>query len=223
MNRRTLLPVLGALFALALPAQAQEPAREPTAVPPACPPTTNPNIECRVYSTPPMKPSASGGPRVTYFFSYTCRPCETIDAFLDDWSQRSKVFVFRLHVAWDNKAVQEAARAYYAFKRLGVTETLGPRLIASIQDKQYKFGGADELAAFAQANDVRGDLMRRAYLSPRTREQMRMAQYAANKFKLDRVPFITVNNRYAITLKALDAQTLADTGSLMNAMVAEAQ
>ena len=223
MNRRTLLPVLGALFALALPAQAQEPAREPTGVPPACPPTTNLNIECRVYSTPPMKPSASGGPRVTYFFSYTCRPCERIDAFLDDWSQRRKVFVFRLQVAWDNNAAQVAARAYYAYKRLGVTETLGPRLIASIQDKQYKFGGADELAAFAQANDVRGDLMRRAYLSPRTREQMRMAQYAANKFKLDRVPFIAVNNRYAITLKSLDAQTLADTGSLMNAMVAEAQ
>ena len=223
MSRRGLILTIGAVLALALPAHAQQPDNNATAPTIACPPTANPNIECRTYQVPPIKRSASSEPRVTYFFSYSCKPCETVGAFLEGWSARNKVFVFRVHVAWDNKAVKDAAHAYYAFKRLGVTETLGPLLSSAIHAKQYKFGGADELAAFAQANGVRGDLMKRAYLSPRTREQIRMSQVAAGKFKLDRVPFIAVNDRYAITLTSLDAQTLSDAEALMNTMIAQTQ
>jgi hypothetical protein len=40
-----------------------------------------------------------------------------------------------------------------------VTETLGPRLFAAIADRQFAFGDPDELARFAAANGVRGDLV----------------------------------------------------------------
>ncbi len=220
--RAGLLLLLAAGLALPLPTRAAQPALKDAATP-ACPPIANPNIVCRPYASPPVKPSSDGALRAVYFFSYTCPKCAEANSFVDAWSARRKLFVFRIHAVWDDKRLRDAAGAYYAFKRLGVTETLGPRLFDAISARQYRFDGAEELGAFAEANGVRADLMKRALASPRTTEQFKMAEHATRRFQIERVPFIAVNDRYAVSLRTVDAQTLADLEVLLDALVDEAR
>jgi predicted DsbA family dithiol-disulfide isomerase len=160
---------------------------------------------------------------VIYFFSYTCFKCADFGDFVDAWSKRTKVSVLPVHALWGSSTVRQMAEAHYAFERLGVTETLGRRLFAAIRDKHFAFGGPDELARFAEANGVRGDLVKRALASPRTRFKVAIAEHRTRKYKLDGVPFLIVNDRYGIGPKAADPQTLADLGVLLETLVAEAR
>lgn len=190
----------------------------------ACPNVPDPNLICRPYASAPFKSSRSSGlPRVTYFFSYTCTPCNDVGNFLDSWSERSKVFVYRIHAVWDGKPIREAASAYYAFKRLAVTETVGASLVAAIRAKQYRFGGPDELAALAEAHGVRGDLVRRALASRRNAEELELAAHAVRAYRVESVPFIAVDDRYAISVRSTSAPTLAELGMLLDMLVARPQ
>jgi hypothetical protein len=222
---RAWLPALLASAALAQPALAADPAAQgSTALAANCPAIANPNIACRTYATPPGTASTPGSsPSVIYFFSYTCAKCADVNAFIAAWGKRAKATVLPTHALWGSSTMRQMTEAYYAFERLGVTETLGPRLFATIKAGEYAFGGPDELARFAQANGVRGDLVKRALASPRNGFRVAIAERRTDMYQLEAVPFIALNGRYGITLKAVDPQTLADLGALLDALVAEAQ
>lgn len=219
------LPALLASVALAQPALAAEPAAQGTKAPAVtCPAIANPNIVCRPYATPPGASSTQGNsPSVIYFFSYTCSKCADVNAFVAGWRSRTQASVLPTHALWGSSTMRQMVEAYYAFERLGVTETLGPRLFAAIKAGEYAFGGPDELARFAAANGVRGDLVKRALASSRNGFRVAIAERRTRMYQLDGVPFLAVNGRYGISLKAQDPQTLADLGVLLDALVAEAQ
>jgi thiol:disulfide interchange protein DsbA len=221
---RILLPAL-LVITLAQPVLAAEPTGQATqAAAATCPPIANPNIVCRTYAPPQDESSSSSdSPLVIYFFSYTCFKCADFGDFVDAWSKRTKVSVLPVHALWGSSTVRQMAEAHYAFERLGVTETLGPRLFAAIKAGEYAFGGPDELARFAAANGVRGDLVKRALASPRNSFRVAIAERRTRMYQLDGVPFIAVNGRYGISLKSLDPQTLADLGDLLDALAAEAR
>lgn len=217
---RNLLVLLLISIAVAQSVLAAEPAAQSAQAAATCPPIANPNIVCQTYAAPPGESSSSSGsPLVLYFFSYTCFKCADFGDFVAAWSKRTRVSVLPVHAMWDSRTVRQMAEAFYAFERLGVTETLGPRLFAAIADKQFAFGGAEELARFADANGVRGDLVQRALASPRTRFKVAIAEHRTRKSRLEGVPFLIVNDRYGIGPKATDPQTLADLGALLDALV----
>ena len=222
---RVWLSALLASAALAQPALAAEPAARGTqALAVTCPAIANPNIVCRPYATPPGASSTQGNSSlVIYFFSYTCSKCADVNTFVSAWSKRTKAPVLPIHALWGSSTMRQMTEAYYAFERLGVTETLGPRLFAAIKAGQYAFGGPDELARFAEANGVRGDLVKRALASPRNGFRVAIAERRTQMYQLDGVPFIAVNGRYGISLKAVDPQTLGDLDTLLDALVAGAQ
>ena len=222
---RILLAALLASITLTQSVLAAEPAVQGAKVPAvACPPIANPNIACRPYASPPGESTSAGNSSlVIYFFSYTCAKCAEVSAFVTAWSKRSTAPVLATHALWNSSKMRQMAEAYYAFERLGVTETLGPRLFAAIKAGEYAFGGPDELARFAAANGVRGDLVKRALASPRNGFRVAIAERRTQMYQLDGVPFIAVNGRYGISLKSLDPQTLADLGDLLDALAAEAR
>lgn len=192
------------------------------AVTESCPPIANPNITCQPHAPPADESTPARDSRlVVYVFSYTCPPCADVDAFVRTWSKRSDVPVLHSPAVWNNDRVRQMAAAYYAFERLGVAETLGPRLFAALKSREYSFGGPDELARFAESYGVRGDLVKRALASPRTSFKVAIAEQRVRKYRLDGVPFLMVNDRYGLGLKSADPQTLADLGVLLDALAAE--
>lgn len=222
---RAWLSALAASMALASPTFAAEPAAQGSkALAVTCPPIANPNIVCRPYAKPPDARSTQyNSPSVIYFFSYTCAKCADVNAFVAAWGKRTRASVLPTPALWGRSTMRQMAEAYYAFERLGVTETLGPRLFAAIKAGEYAFGGPDELARFAEANGVRGDLVKRALASPRNGFRVGMAERRTQMYQFDGIPFMAINGRYGISLKAQDPQTLADLGALLDALVAEAQ
>lgn len=187
-----------------------------------CPEITNPTLSCAELGTPPAgSVSSDGAMRVVSFFMYDCVKCAESNAFLKQWSEQRRVFLYRVPAIFGTARSREMARIHLAFKTLGVADALDRKAYEAVAAKRLQGRGVDEFVSFAQGNGLSMDQARAAHNDPGMIEALGNAEYATHHYKIAAVPAVFVNGRYVIELRATDARTLADLGELLDELVAQ--
>jgi thiol:disulfide interchange protein DsbA len=185
MNRRDALQQLGALALLASPiglalGQAQESFK-----------VVKPEVSS-------MSPDADGKIEVLEFFHYGCSHCRDFEPLVKQWAGRlpNDVAFVQVPVVW-GKQLEGLARLYYTLlitKRLD----LHKEVFTAVQDQQLRLDDPKVLRNWVQANklDVSTFMGAYGYESFWVDKQVKSAQQAATRYKIDSVPTMAVAGRF---------------------------
>ncbi len=134
---------------------------------------------------------------VTEIFWYGCPHCFRFEPFVEKWAESiPDGVVFEQVPSAINAAWTVHARAYYAFKMMGVQEQLHKKLFNAIHVQRQRLNSLDSIAGFVAEQGLDEKEFRKQYASFPVETLIRKGKQKELKYGLEGVPTIIVNGKY---------------------------
>ena len=147
---------------------------------------------------PPVPPSTAGKIEVIEFFSYACPHCNAFEPTVEAWAKRmpADVAFARVPVPFLMNA-ENFMKTYYSLETLGQVDTMQRKVFAAIHvDHNYLEKPAD-IAALMAKNGIDAAKFTSVFNSFSVASSVTRAKKLAAAYKLDGVPTIAVQGRWA--------------------------
>ena len=157
-------------------------------------------VEGKQYARvdPPVPQSANGKIEVLEFFSYACPHCNAFEPTLEAWAKKlpPDVAFQRVPVPFLMNA-DNFMRTYYALDTLGQVEPLQRKIFAAVHIDRLFLDKPADIAALVAKNGVDSKKFLDAFNSFSVATSISRAKKAVGLYKIDGVPTMTVQGRYA--------------------------
>jgi thiol:disulfide interchange protein DsbA len=160
-------------------------------------------VEGKQYTKvePPVPPIVPGKIEVIEFFSYACPHCNAFEPSVSAWSKKlpADVAFHRVPVPFLMNA-ENLMRTYYSLETLGQVEAMNSKVFAAIHvDRNYLEKPAD-IAALMAKNGIDAAKFTSVFNSFSVATSVTRAKKLMAAYKIDGVPTLTVQGRYATSL-----------------------
>jgi thiol:disulfide interchange protein DsbA len=157
-------------------------------------------VEGKQYTKvePPVPPIVPGKIEVIEFFSYACPHCYAFEPTVSAWSKKlpADVAFHRVPVPFLMNA-ENLMRTYYSLETLGQVDAMNPKVFAAIHvDRNYLEKPAD-IAALMAKNGIDAAKFTSVFNSFSVATSVARAKKLMAAYKIDGVPTLTVQGRYA--------------------------
>ena len=134
---------------------------------------------------------------VTEIFWYGCPHCFRFEPFVEKWAESiPDGVVFEQVPSAINAPWTVHARAYYAFKIMGVQEQLHKKLFNAIHVQRQRLNSLDSIAGFVAEQGLDEKEFRKQYASFPVETLIRKGKQKELHYGLEGVPTIIVNGKY---------------------------
>jgi thiol:disulfide interchange protein DsbA len=134
---------------------------------------------------------------VTEIFWYGCPHCFRFEPFVEKWAESiPDGVVFEQVPSAINAAWTVHARAYYAFKMMGVQEQLHKKLFNAIHVQRQRLNSLDSIAEFVAEQGLDEKEFRKQYASFPVETLIRKGKQKELHYGLEGVPTVIVNGKY---------------------------
>ena len=134
---------------------------------------------------------------VTEIFWYGCPHCFRFEPFVEKWAESiPDGVVFEQVPSAINAAWTVHARAYYAFKMMGVQEQLHKKLFNAIHVQRQRLNNLDSIARFVAEQGLDEKEFRKQYASFPVETLIRKGKQKELHYGLEGVPTVIVNGKY---------------------------
>jgi thiol:disulfide interchange protein DsbA len=147
---------------------------------------------------PPVPPMTPGKIEVLEFFSYACPHCNAFEPTVEAWAKKvpADVAFMRVPVPFLMNS-ENFMRTYYSLETLNQVATMQRKVFAAIHvDRQFLEKPAD-IAALMTKNGIDGTKFLDVFNSFSVATSVARAKRTAAAYKIDSVPTVTVQGRYA--------------------------
>jgi len=156
-------------------------------------------VDFKVIS-PVVKTSDSTKVVVTEVFWYGCPHCFRLEPYIEHWAKTiPDGVVFEQVPSVLNSSWSTHARAFYAFKLMGVQKQLHQTLFDAMHVKRKRLNSIDQLADFVAEQGLDEQLFRDSYASFPVDTQIRKNSQSEKRYSHNGVPAIIVNGKYLAT------------------------
>ena len=147
---------------------------------------------------PPMPPIAPGKIEVLEFFSYACPHCNAFEPSIEAWAKKvpADVAFQRVPVPFLMNA-ENFMRIYYALETLGQVGAMQRKVFAAVHVERKYLDKPADIAALMAANGLDATKFMDVFNSFSVASSVTRAKRLSAAYKLDGVPAITVQGRYA--------------------------
>jgi thiol:disulfide interchange protein DsbA len=137
---------------------------------------------------------------VTEIFWYGCPHCFRFEPYVERWAAGlPDGVVFEQVPSSLNPRWTELARAYYAFKMMGVLEQTHKAVFDAIHLKRQRLDSLDSIAAFAASLGLDEKVFRENYASFPVETQIRKNMQKEKRYGHRGVPAVIVNGKYLVS------------------------
>jgi len=137
---------------------------------------------------------------VTEIFWYGCPHCFRFEPYVERWASELPDGVVFEHVPSSlNPRWTVLARAYYAFKMMGVLEQTHKAVFEAIHLKRQRLDSLDSIAAFAASQGLDEKVFRENYASFPVETQVRKNAQKEKRYGHRGVPAGIVNGKYLVS------------------------
>ena len=137
---------------------------------------------------------------VTEIFWYGCPHCFRFEPYVERWAAGlPDGVVFEQVPSSLNPRWTELARAYYAFKMMGVLEQTHKAVFDAIHLKRQRLDSLDSIAAFAASLGLDEKVFRENYASFPVETQIRKNMQREKRYGHRGVPAVIVNGKYLVS------------------------
>jgi thiol:disulfide interchange protein DsbA len=137
---------------------------------------------------------------VTEIFWYGCPHCFRFEPYVERWAAGlPDGVVFEQVPSSLNPRWTELARAYYAFKMMGVLEQTHKAVFEAIHLKRQRLDSLDSIAAFAASLGLDEKVFRDNYASFPVETQIRKNVQKEKRYGHRGVPAVIVNGKYLVS------------------------
>lgn len=137
---------------------------------------------------------------VTEIFWYGCPHCFRFEPYVERWAAGlPDGVVFEQVPSSLNPRWTELARAYYAFKMMGVLEKTHKAVFDAIHLKRQRLDSLDSIAAFAGSLGLDEKVFREDYASFPVETQIRKNMQKEKRYGHRGVPAVIVNGKYLVS------------------------
>lgn len=137
---------------------------------------------------------------VTEIFWYGCPHCFRFEPYVERWASELPDGVVFEHVPSSlNPRWTVLARAYYAFKMMGVLEQTHKAIFEAIHLKRQRLDSLDSIAAFAASQGLDEKIFRENYASFPVETQVRKNVQKEKRYGHRGVPAVIVNGKYLVS------------------------
>ena len=137
---------------------------------------------------------------VTEIFWYGCPHCFRFEPYVERWAAGlPDGVVFEQVPSSLNPRWTELARAYYAFKMMGVLEQTHKAVFEAIHLKRQRLDSLDSIAAFAASLGLDEKVFRENYASFPVETQIRKNMQREKRYGHRGVPAVIVNGKYLVS------------------------
>jgi len=134
---------------------------------------------------------------VTEIFWYGCPHCFRFEPFVEKWAESiPDGVVFEQVPSAINAAWTVHARAYYAFKMMGLQEQLHKKLFNAIHVQRQRLNSLDSIAEFVAEQGLDEKEFRKQYASFPVETLVRKGKQKELHYGLEGVPTVIVNGKY---------------------------
>ena len=147
---------------------------------------------------PPVAPMTPGKIEVLEFFSYACPHCNSFEPTIEPWSKKlpADVAFHRVPVPflynYDN-----FMRLYYALETMGQVSTMQPKVFAAVHVERLRLDKPADIAALMAKNGIDSAKFLDIFNSFSVATSIARAKKLVTEYKIDGVPALTVQGRYA--------------------------
>ncbi|MEO5698128.1 MAG: thiol:disulfide interchange protein DsbA/DsbL [Burkholderiaceae bacterium] len=147
---------------------------------------------------PPVPTSANGKIEVLEFFSYACPHCNAFEPAVSEWEKKlpADVAFHRVPVPFLMN-FENFMRIYYALETMDLVAKMQPKVFTAIHIDRQRLDKPEEIAALMTKNGVDGDKFIEVFKSFSVASSVTRAKKLVAAYKLDGVPSIAVQGRYA--------------------------
>ncbi|WP_207060548.1 thiol:disulfide interchange protein DsbA/DsbL [Motiliproteus sp. SC1-56] len=144
---------------------------------------------------------------VVEVFGYWCPHCNNFERYLGPWKAQVPEYVDFKHIPVVFRPnQQEAAKAYYLAKTLGVEEQLHPAMFDQYHRIRRPINTREQLAELFAAFGVSQADFDKAYDSFALNAQMSRGKKKAQEYRISGVPSMVVNGKYLVTAEKAGSQ-----------------
>ena len=147
---------------------------------------------------PPVAPMTPGKIEVLEFFSYACPHCNSFEPAIEPWSKKlpADVAFHRVPVPflynYDN-----FMRLYYALETMGQVSAMQPKVFAAVHVERLRLDKPADIAALMAKNGIDSAKFLDIFNSFSVATSIARAKKLVTEYKIDGVPTLTVQGRYA--------------------------
>jgi len=146
---------------------------------------------------PAVPTSDPGKVVVTEIFWYGCPHCFRFEPFVEKWAESiPDGVVFEQVPSAINAAWTVHAKAYYAFKMMGVQEQIHKKLFNAIHVQRQRLNSLDAIAEFVAEQGLDEKEFRQQYASFPVDSLVRKGRQKELHYGLESVPTVIVNGKY---------------------------
>ena len=147
---------------------------------------------------PPVAPIVPGKIEVLEFFSYACPHCNAFEPSIGAWSKKlpADVAFHRVPAPFMMNA-ENFMRIYYALETMGQVDAMQRKVFAAVHVERKYLDKPADIAALMAANGLDGTKFMDVFNSFSVASSVTRAKKLAAAYKLDGVPTVTVQGRYA--------------------------
>ena len=146
---------------------------------------------------PPVPTSDPARVVVTEIFWYGCPHCFRFEPFIEKWAESLPDGVaFEQVPSAINAAWSVHARAYYAFKMMGVQDQIHKKLFNAIHVQRQRLNSLDSIAEFVAEQGLDEKEFRKQYASFPVDSLVRKGKQKELHYGLEGVPTIIINGKY---------------------------
>ena len=149
---------------------------------------------------PPVETTQPDKVVVTEVFWYGCPHCYRFEPYVERWSAAlPDGVVFELLPSTLNPRWTEHARAYYAFKLMGVLDQVHREFFDAIHVRRQRLTSLDTIAAFVAEQGLDEKVFREYYFSFPVETQLRKDTNREKRYGHRGVPAVIVNGKYLVS------------------------
>ena len=149
---------------------------------------------------PPVETTQPDKVVVTEVFWYGCPHCYRFEPFVERWAAAlPDGVVFELLPSSLNPRWTEHARAFYAFKLMGVLDQVHREFFDAIHVRRQRLNSPDTIAAFVAEQGLDEKLFRDYYFSFPVETQLRKDTNREKRYGHRGVPAVIVNGKYLVS------------------------
>ena len=147
---------------------------------------------------PPVPPIAPGKIEVLEFFSYACPHCSAFEPAVEAWAKRlpADVAFHRVPVPFLMN-FENLMRTYYTLETMGLIDTMQRKVFTAIHGERNYLEKPADIAALMAKNGVDATKFTGVFNSFSVASSVTRAKKLAAAYKLDGVPTVAVQGRWA--------------------------
>lgn len=147
---------------------------------------------------PPVPPIVPGKIEVLEFFSYACPHCSSFEPAVEAWVKKlpADVAFHRVPVPFLMN-FENLMRTYYALETMGLVATMQRKVFTAIHGERNSLEKPADIAALMSKNGVDAAKFSGVFNSFSVASSVTRAKKLAAAYKLEGVPTITVQGRWA--------------------------